>query len=86
MTTLSWIENTYYFHPNQNIPKSEFERSKKEIKYYQWVWFILLMQALLFHMPRVFWRTFSVKAGLNICDLVSRVYLNISLNSVKYNF
>ena len=66
----SWIENTYYLHPNQNIPKSEFERSKTEIKYYQWVSFILLVQALLFYLPRIFWKTFSVKAGLNICDLV----------------
>ncbi len=40
--------------------------------------FVLLFQALLFYMPRIFWRTFSVKAGLNICDLVeaARNYKN----------
>ena len=29
-----------------------------------------MFQALLFYMPRIFWRTMSIKAGLNICDLV----------------
>lgn len=66
----SWITNTYYFDMNQNIPKSEIERKKNEIKYYQWVAFVLLIQALLFYMPRIFWRTVSLKAGLNISDLV----------------
>lgn len=86
----SWIQNTYYFDPNQVIPKSDIERSQNEIKYYQylvkyyfcffinfginilnrWVSFFLLIQALLFYMPRIFWSTFSVKAGLSLADLV----------------
>ena len=57
--------------PDQSIPKNEIERSKNEIKYYQWVAFVLLIQALLFYMPRIFWSTFSIKAGLYLGDLVS---------------
>ena len=65
------MSNTYYYDPNQNIPKSDTERRQNEIKYYQWVQLVLLVQALLFYMPRVIWRSVSIKAGLNICDLVS---------------
>lgn len=61
---------------NHTIPKDEIERSKNEIKYYQWVSFVLLIQALLFYMPRIFWRTVSLKAGLNISDLV---FMNLNL-------
>ena len=35
---------------------------------------MLLFQALLFYMPRIFWRTASIKAGLNICDLVEAAH------------
>lgn len=66
----SWISNTYFYDMNQSIPKSEIERSKNEIKYYQWVSFVLLVQALFFYFPRILWRTLSIKAGLNIADLV----------------
>jgi hypothetical protein len=58
----------------QNIPKSEAERRQNEIKYYQWVQIVLLVQALLFYMPRVIWRSVSIKAGLNICDLVEAAH------------
>lgn len=70
MTQICWISNTYYYDLNQSIPRSEIERSKNEIKYYQWVSFVLLVQAMLFYLPRILWRTGSVKAGLNIGDLV----------------
>lgn len=60
------------------IPKAEIEREKGEIKYYQWVNFILLFQAFLFYMPRVFWTSFSGKGGLYLSDLVdaARNYKN----------
>lgn len=61
---------------NQSIPKSEIDRSKNEIKYYQWVSFVLLAQALFFYFPRIIWRVLSIKAGLNIGDLVSSLKIN----------
>lgn len=64
---------------NHTLPKDEIERSKNEIKYYQWVSFVLLIQALLFYMPRIFWRTVSLKAGLNISDLVFVLFINFNL-------
>ncbi len=55
---------------DQHIPKMEQDRTKNEIKYYQWVQFLLLIQAFCFFLPRIFWSTFSIKAGLYLGDLV----------------
>jgi len=73
----SWISNTYYFDPHEKLPKEEQVRKQNEIKYYQWVSFVLLAQALIFYSPRIFWRTFSVKSGLNICDLVKKKFIQL---------
>lgn len=74
VSQICWITNTYSVDTFAPIPKSEVERRQNEIKYYQWVSFVLLGQALLFYMPRIFWRTVSIKAGLNICDLVEAAH------------
>lgn len=55
---------------DKDIPKLEAEKEKNEIKYYQWVNFLLLIQAFIYYMPRIFWSTFSIKAGLYLGDLV----------------
>lgn len=70
LCTCSWVQNTYYFHPNEALPTAAIERENSEIKYYQWVAFVLLLQAFMFYMPRIFWNTFSSKCGLFIGDLV----------------
>jgi hypothetical protein len=48
---LSWIQNTYFIPDNATIPKNEIDRNKNEIKYYQWVSFLLLVLALFFYLP-----------------------------------
>ncbi len=79
MAEICWVQNTYYVPPNATIPKEQIEREKGEIKYYQWVSFVLLLQAFLFYMPRVFWTSFSGKGGLYLSDLVTaaRNYKNV---------
>ena len=74
MSQICWITNTYHIDPNENIPKSKEERSKTEIKYYQWVSFVLLFQAFMFYMPRIFWSSFSMRCGLSISDLVEAAH------------
>ncbi len=56
---------------DKDIPKLDIEKEKNEIKYYQWVNFLLLIQAFLYYTPRIFWNTFSIKAGLYLGDLVN---------------
>ena len=58
-----WIKNTYYLPFKSHIPK-EFESGKREmITYYQWVPLVLLVQALVFYIPCMVWRTFNARSG-----------------------
>jgi innexin len=53
-----WISNTYYVNQTATMPEGPLaEETKKstEIKYYQWVPFILLIQALFLYIPRIMW-------------------------------
>ncbi len=70
VSEICWVTNTYYVPLNATIPKSEIDRQKTEIKYYQWVSFVLIIQAFLFYMPRVFWTSLAGKGGLYLSDLV----------------
>lgn len=80
LSSLSWVQNTYYLPSDKAIPQSEEEREDHEIKYYQWVTFVLLFQAFMFYLPRIFWTTFSLRSGLNIGDLVSPLIKRIFIN------
>jgi hypothetical protein len=40
------------------------ERENREIHYYQWVMFILVGQALLMMLPKLFWNGLNWKTGL----------------------
>uniref|UniRef100_A0A7I5E6N7 Innexin n=1 Tax=Haemonchus contortus TaxID=6289 RepID=A0A7I5E6N7_HAECO len=50
------IENTYFVKMNDsNLPAAQ-EREDREIRYYQWVPFVLLLQALFLYFPRFVWK------------------------------
>ncbi len=40
------------------------------MKYYQWINFILLLQALFFSIPRIIWQSFNDRIGLSLDNLV----------------
>jgi hypothetical protein len=40
------------------------------LKYYQWINFVLLFQALLFSIPRILWQSFNDRIGLSVGNLV----------------
>lgn len=46
-------------------------KEQNEIKYYQWVYFYLILQGFSFYIPHVLWKTLINKGGLYIGDLVS---------------
>jgi hypothetical protein len=71
----SWVQNTYYIPANKSIPHLEEEREGNQIKYYQWVTFVLLFQAFMFYIPRIFWTTFSARCGFFIGDLVNSILI-----------
>lgn len=55
---------------DKELPLSERERRQNRIRYYQWVPFLLLFQAILCYIPRIIWRTLNVRSGLDIVNLV----------------
>ncbi len=59
-----FVENTYWL-PMEQRPSSipHAERSDMELQYYQWVPFVLALQALLFYMPRLVWRMLNWATG-----------------------
>uniref|UniRef100_A0A0N5ABY8 Innexin n=1 Tax=Syphacia muris TaxID=451379 RepID=A0A0N5ABY8_9BILA len=58
-----FVENTYFVRMEDSIPTEDHLRSEKEIHYYQWVPFILMLQAFLFMIPRTVWKTFNWETG-----------------------
>ncbi|CAF1136407.1 unnamed protein product [Rotaria sp. Silwood1] len=67
---LCYIQNTYHVGKHQLIPSDANLRRERTLKYYQWIHFVLLFQALFFSLPRIIWQSFNDKIGLSIGNLV----------------
>ncbi|CAD5208968.1 unnamed protein product [Bursaphelenchus xylophilus] len=65
------IENTYYLRTNESIPIEQELRGEKQINYYQWVPFILVLQACSFYIPHLMWRSFNWITGYQIRAVMS---------------
>ncbi|XP_013415377.1 innexin unc-9 [Lingula anatina] len=67
-----WIKNSYFMPFEERIPNPELPRA--HIGYYQWVALVLLLQALLFYSPRIFWRLMSDGAGIDFNMIVKAIW------------
>jgi innexin len=65
-----WIRNTYYLPYEEYIPKEHESDKRNNIPYYQWIPIILLVQALLFYMPILFWRGLNSHSGIDVSNIV----------------
>ncbi|OWF42365.1 innexin unc-7-like [Mizuhopecten yessoensis] len=61
-----WIKNTYSVPFDEILPVEDVEREDTEIEYYQWVPLIFVFMAFLFYLPKIFWKGFYPKSGINI--------------------
>lgn len=71
---LCWLQNTYYVDEDHDIPDDMAERDKTELKYYQWIHLIILLQSILFLFPRVLWRSLNDKCGIELVNYVDEAY------------
>ncbi|KAK3097925.1 hypothetical protein FSP39_014569 [Pinctada imbricata] len=69
--TYCWIKNTYNVPFDMSIPADYDEREESEIHYYQWVPLIFTFQAIMFILPRVFWKLWHGYTGLNITRVIN---------------
>jgi hypothetical protein len=74
------IENTYYLRTNESIPLEYETRGPKYISYYQWVPFILVLQACSFYMPHLLWRSFNWITGFQIRTVVKTAMESATLS------
>uniref|UniRef100_A0AC34QXH6 Innexin n=1 Tax=Panagrolaimus sp. JU765 TaxID=591449 RepID=A0AC34QXH6_9BILA len=65
-----WAQNTYWVPIEQDIPVDIAEREYRQISYYQWVPFFLLLEAFFYYVPCLMWRLMSDKSGIRLNDIV----------------
>ncbi|XGW23962.1 hypothetical protein V3C99_005847 [Haemonchus contortus] len=65
-----FVYNTYWVRPDEDVPDSVDTRVAQQLIYYQWVPFIMALEAAFFYFPMVFWSQVNNRSGLNVENLV----------------
>lgn len=69
---ICWISNTYFVSFDRLLPKYPDPKSEHFIYFYQYVPFILILQAIFFYLPSLIWTTLSSKSGYDLSMLVTQ--------------
>ncbi|PAV57384.1 hypothetical protein WR25_00304 isoform G [Diploscapter pachys] len=78
------IENTYFVPMNDtNLPAVE-KRENLEMRYYQWVPFILAIMAATLYIPRLFWRAMQTISGASI-SVVTMTLIKDAIDNLADN-
>jgi len=64
---ICWSTNTHYHPFNEDLPKAAKDR--QYISYYQWIPLFLAVQAIMFYLPRMMWRSLSRKSGIVVYNI-----------------
>ncbi|VDL76562.1 unnamed protein product [Nippostrongylus brasiliensis] len=78
-----YVHGTYFVSLNESLPYNESERRKIPINYYQWVPYILAVQAFLFYMPRFVWKSLISFSGYDLAGAIQ--YVDGFWSTVKTN-
>ncbi len=78
-----WVKNTYYLPFDVEIPKAHEEERRQMIPYYQWIPFILLGQALLFHLPSAIWHGLNQQAGVDADNILASAQVFDKVDKLK---
>ncbi|KAE9413281.1 hypothetical protein Angca_008673, partial [Angiostrongylus cantonensis] len=70
-----WSQDTYFVEPKQHVellrPDQRYA-TERQLSYYQWVPFFLLLQAAFFRAPSFVWRSFSNHSGIRMHEVVGK--------------
>lgn len=78
-----YVHGTYFVSLNESLPYQDTERRKIPINYYQWVPYILAVQAFLFYMPRFVWKSLISISGYDLAGAIQ--YVDAFWTTVKTN-
>ncbi|VBB27949.1 unnamed protein product [Acanthocheilonema viteae] len=70
-----WSRDTYYVQPDVHVATLKQEERytpERQLSYYKWVPFFLLLQAACFRLPSVFWNYLSFSSGIRIHEIVEK--------------
>ena len=77
-----WVTNTYFLPTDQQrVPTDTGARENAKIGYYQWVPFILLIQAFMFNLPCLVWRLFNWQSGIQVSQTLSLIFFLITCSA-----
>ncbi|VDO31760.1 unnamed protein product [Haemonchus placei] len=79
-----YVHGTYFVSLNESLPFNESERRKIPINYYQWVPYILAVQAFLFYMPRFIWKSLISVTGYDLAGAIQ--YVDIFSSNRGYDY
>ncbi|KER33113.1 hypothetical protein T265_01004 [Opisthorchis viverrini] len=69
--SVCWVTSTYFIPTREvNVPVNLADREDRKIHYYQWVPFILMIQAFLFNLPCIVWRLFNWQSGIHLSSIM----------------
>ncbi|KAL6736985.1 hypothetical protein Aduo_010666 [Ancylostoma duodenale] len=68
-----YVHGTYFVSLNESLPYEESERRRIPINYYQWVPYILAVQAFLFYLPRFVWKSLIAVCGYDLAGAIQYV-------------
>jgi len=78
-----FVENTYFAKFDENLPDNVDEREAREISYYQWVPFILALEALMFYIPHMIWRLLNWQSGIHLRGIITMACDNKNLGGAN---
>ncbi|PIO77661.1 Innexin [Teladorsagia circumcincta] len=70
-----WSQDTYFVEPQQHVELLKQDQRytpERQLSYYQWVPFFLLLQAVFFRAPSFLWKAFSNHSGIRMHEVVEK--------------
>ncbi|CAF3769155.1 unnamed protein product [Rotaria socialis] len=69
---ICWISNSYFISFDRLLPKYPDPKTEEFIYFYQYVPFILIIQAIFFYIPALVWSSLNIRSGYDLGMLVTQ--------------